>query len=123
MRINANLLGMAAVMGVLASGTASAACWSWSSGPTYENRWVAGLDNVTSGDDTSLLTDNGLLRAYFPAQCSGAYGCDVVQYSIQWFNGTWQTFTPGVNDADPAGYVRRAWAYFYDHNFQATVCN
>ncbi|WP_342374914.1 hypothetical protein NVS55_26790 [Myxococcus stipitatus] len=30
---------------------------------------------------------------------------------------------PWFNDSDPAGDVRRAWAYFYEHHFQATVCH
>ncbi|WP_338865073.1 hypothetical protein [Myxococcus stipitatus] len=123
MRGIANLSGLVGVVGALVSGSASAACWSWPSSPTFDIRWAVGMDSASADDDASLLTDNGLLRFFFPTKCSGTYGCDIVEYSIQWYTGSWQSFTPGMNDADPMGYSRRAWAYFYDHNFRATVCN
>lgn len=48
----------------------------------------------------------------------------IVKYQIQWFNGNRsETYVVWVNDDDPAyPTIRRAWAYFTDHNFRIVEC-
>ncbi len=47
----------------------------------------------------------------------------IKRYAIQWSNGVWQEYTVG-NDDDPAvPTLRRAWAYFTDHNFKILECS
>jgi len=122
------LVSFAASATLLVGGLASATCYTVTRHPTYDGRWVYGMDGYPSGDDISIHTDNYTLKATYPAQCGGPFGCDVVSYRIQWFNGTWSpNYYPGANDVDwvtnSGGYQRRVWSYFYDHTHQFTFCN
>ena len=61
----------------------------------------------------------------------------IIAYKLQWFSGSWSSwFVPGMNDYDskfniygrscsepfPANGLRKAWAYFYDHNHKIIIC-
>jgi len=123
-RFLASLIGIFTLLG---SGLASAACDTVTRDATWDGRWVYGEDGHPSGDDLSVLADNSTLKATEPALCDGPYGCDVVRYRIQWFNGIWSPdYYPGVNDVDwvtNGSYQRRVWSYFYDHTHELTFCN
>jgi len=124
-RLLASLIGVSTLLG---SGLASAACYTVTRNATWDGRWVYGADGYSSSDDNSVLADNRTLRSTYYAQCGGIYGCDVVRYRIQWFNGSWSPdYYPGVNDVDwvtnGGGYQRRVWSYFYDHTHEFTFCN
>jgi hypothetical protein len=122
------VVSLAAITTLMVSGLASATCYTVTRSPTWDGRWVYGSDGTPSWDDLSVLADNSTLKSTYPSQCGGTYGCDVVRYRIQWFNGTWSPdYYPGVNDVDwvtnAGGYQRRVWSYFYDHTHQFTFCN
>ena len=124
-RFLASLIGISTLLG---SGLASAACDTVTRDATWDDRWVYGEDGHPSGDDLSVLADNSTLKATEPTLCDGPYGCDVVRYRVQWFNGLWSPdYYPGVNDVDwvtnGGGYQRRVWSYFYDHTHEFTFCN
>lgn len=49
------------------------------------------------------------------------WGCKIIAYRIQWFNGQWSTwFVPGINDLYKKSFepMRRYWACFNDHSFE-----
>lgn len=109
------------------AGNASAACFDYQGTPTWDARWVVGLDGAAgTADDASLQIDNALLRNIRPAECSGTYGCDIIAYRIQWFSGGWSDpYIPGYSDAVTRadGSMVKAWAMLNDHNYKITYCN
>jgi hypothetical protein len=65
------------------------------------------------------------------------YGGRIAAYQLQWFSGAWSAwFVPGMNDLDckfntapmtcsipfVKNSLRKAWAYFYDHNHNIIIC-
>lgn len=106
---------------------AEATCWNVTRGPQRNTRWYLGLDNVAyTADDLSLTVDNVILKQLYPANCPTTWGCDVVRYKIQWFNGAWSDyFYPGSQDIyqKPGENARHWWACFNDHTHSFEYCN
>jgi hypothetical protein len=66
------------------------------------------------------------------------YDGRIIAFKLKWFDGTWSKwFVPEMNDFDSKDNVnpkscpgfpyltnglRRAWAYFYDHDHQIIIC-
>jgi hypothetical protein len=87
--------------------TTQVSCTEVTEGPTFDMRWVKGLN---------LNVDQTIK------------GGRIVAFKLQWFNGNWSGwFVPGLNDIDVKYNVgnntmRRWWSYFYDHTHTYVIC-